>query len=64
MGSPFVTYSDDYQHGFTHAFVVEFANTEDRDYYVKSDPAHLDFVGKASGVVEKALVMDYTTNVL
>jgi len=29
--------------GHTHAFVLEFANLYDRDYYVNADPAHDKF---------------------
>lgn len=48
------------QNGITHAFSVEFESTEDRDYYVKSDPAHQAFIAFAGTVVEKAIVVDYT----
>ncbi|KAJ5677722.1 uncharacterized protein N7477_003355 [Penicillium maclennaniae] len=48
------------QNGMTHAFVVEFASAEDRDYYIQKDPAHLAFVQSLGGVVEKAQVVDYT----
>ena len=39
--------------------MVEFGSTEDRDYYVKSDPAHADFVEVAKRHWEKALVVDF-----
>ncbi|KAL8403443.1 hypothetical protein RB594_008630 [Gaeumannomyces avenae] len=48
------------QHGATHGYVVEFASIEDRDYYVKTDPAHKAFVGGISDIVEKATVLDFT----
>ncbi|KAJ5745945.1 dabb-domain-containing protein [Penicillium odoratum] len=48
------------QDGITHAFVVEFANAADRDYYVKSDPVHQVFVKSLAGLIEKAQVIDYT----
>ncbi|KAL4916234.1 hypothetical protein BDW62DRAFT_186731 [Aspergillus aurantiobrunneus] len=51
------------QNGITHAFVVEFASVEDRNYYVEKDPAHLEFVGTLKGVLEKAQVLDYTNGV-
>ncbi|BCS25823.1 Dabb family protein [Aspergillus puulaauensis] len=51
------------QGGITHAFVVEFSSSEDRDYYVEKDPAHLEFVGTLKGIVEKAQVIDYTAGV-
>ncbi|PKS08300.1 hypothetical protein jhhlp_005244 [Lomentospora prolificans] len=47
------------QNGITHAFVVEFASTWDRDYYVKEDPAHKAFVQWVGSAVEKATVVDF-----
>ena len=46
--------------GFTHAFVVEFESVEDRDYYVKKDPAHAAFLKSLGGVLVKPLVIDFT----
>jgi hypothetical protein len=48
------------ENGFTHAFVLEFENEEDRNFYVKQDEAHLAFVATLEGLVEKAQVLDYT----
>ncbi|BFZ64524.1 hypothetical protein YB2330_005670 [Saitoella coloradoensis] len=45
--------------GLTHGWVVEFANKEDRDWYVESDPAHAEFKGMLEGVVEGVRVFDY-----
>ena len=39
--------------------MVEFANEEDREYYLKKDPAHLAFVKSIEGKVEKVVVVDY-----
>ena len=39
---------------------MEFASAADRDYYVKSDPVHLAFVGTLGGLLEKAQVVDFT----
>ncbi|CAI4218507.1 unnamed protein product [Parascedosporium putredinis] len=47
------------QNGITHAFVVEFASTWDRDYYVNDDPAHKAFVQWVGSAVEKATVVDF-----
>ncbi|KAJ5458070.1 hypothetical protein N7475_009458 [Penicillium sp. IBT 31633x] len=52
------------QNGITHAFVVEFASAEDRDYYVQSDPVHREFIKSLDGLVEKAQVIDFTNGVL
>ncbi|KAM7199727.1 hypothetical protein V8F20_005597 [Naviculisporaceae sp. PSN 640] len=47
------------QSGLTHGFVAEFVSAEDRDYYVKTDPAHQAFVKSIGGLVEKAIVVDF-----
>lgn len=51
------------QNGVTHAFVVEFASEEDRDYYVKEDLAHRAFAQSLGGVVGNIVVTDFTTGV-
>ncbi|KAL0936894.1 stress responsive a b barrel domain-containing protein [Colletotrichum truncatum] len=51
------------QDGITHVFVVEFESAEDRDYYVREDPAHLAFVAAAGKTVSKARVVDFTPGV-
>ncbi|KAF9768374.1 hypothetical protein IL306_014343 [Fusarium sp. DS 682] len=51
------------QNGITHGFVVEFHCAEDRDYYVKTDPAHQAFVKSIGGLVEKAIVVDFSNGV-
>ncbi|KAM7201278.1 dabb domain containing protein [Rhypophila sp. PSN 637] len=48
------------QNEITHGFVVEFASEEDRDYYVKTDPAHQAFVKSIGDLVQKAIVVDFT----
>lgn len=55
-----LTWVGSVKHGFTHAFVVEFESEEDRDYYVKSDEAHLAFVAGVGGLVADAQVVDFT----
>ncbi|PCG93332.1 Dimeric alpha-beta barrel [Penicillium occitanis (nom. inval.)] len=54
---------EEIQNGITHAFVVEFANQEDRDYYVQKDPAHQEFIKSLDGVIEKVQVIDFTDRV-
>ncbi|KAL8921512.1 MAG: hypothetical protein Q9208_005666 [Pyrenodesmia sp. 3 TL-2023] len=44
---------------FTHGFVVEFANDEDRMYYIKEDLAHLSFVDDLKEVITAAGVVDF-----
>ncbi|KAF2654088.1 hypothetical protein K491DRAFT_601522 [Lophiostoma macrostomum CBS 122681] len=47
------------QGGLTHGFVVEFESAEDRDYYVKKDPAHQKFIKFVGPLVEQVKVVDY-----
>ncbi|SPO05197.1 uncharacterized protein DNG_07883 [Cephalotrichum gorgonifer] len=47
-----------FQNGFTHMMVMEFKSSEDRDYYVKSDPAHLAFVAGLLPSVKGLQVLD------
>ncbi|CAG8938043.1 unnamed protein product [Penicillium salamii] len=51
------------QEGITHAFVVHFENAADRDYYVKIDPVHQEFVRSLDGLVERAQVIDFTDGI-
>ncbi|CAK7200407.1 hypothetical protein SEUCBS139899_003102 [Sporothrix eucalyptigena] len=51
------------QNGITHGFVAEFASVEDRDYYVKTDPTHQEFVKTLDGLVVKAIVVDFVNEV-
>ncbi|KAI1173730.1 stress responsive A/B barrel domain-containing protein [Nemania sp. FL0916] len=48
------------QSGIQYAFVVEFENIADRDFYVHNDQAHKAFVANASPIIEKAIVVDYS----
>ena len=43
--------------------MVEFASTADRDFYVKSDPAHKAYVESLGGVVEQGQVLDFEDGV-
>ncbi|EER28105.1 hypothetical protein D8B26_006769 [Coccidioides posadasii str. Silveira] len=47
------------QHGMTHAFVVELANAEDRDYFTKEDPAHKAYGQSVASYLDKVLVFDF-----
>ena len=51
------------QAGFTHAFVMEFANEEDRDYYAAEDQAHLEFKKSVRPMLERVENLDYTPGV-
>ncbi|KAI9757461.1 MAG: hypothetical protein M1815_000987 [Lichina confinis] len=52
-----------FQNGFTHAFVVEFETEQDRTYYAKEDPAHLDYVKSVMPVLEAITVVDFAPGV-
>ncbi|KAH9825793.1 stress-response A/B barrel domain-containing protein HS1-like [Teratosphaeria destructans] len=47
------------QGAFTHGFISEFQNEEDRKYYLERDPAHLAFVASLKDVVQNARVLDF-----
>jgi hypothetical protein len=47
----------------THAYVVEFVDAKDRDYYVEKDPSHDKFKKFVGGHLEKAQVVDYENGV-
>jgi len=51
------------QNGVSHAFILRFSSIEERDYYVKSDPAHQAFKDAAAAVVEKTIVVDFQEGV-
>lgn len=44
--------------------MVEFENTEDRDYYVFKDPAHDSFKALLGPKMERAVVVDYNKGAL
>ena len=45
--------------GLSHGFVVEFESAEDRDYYVKRDPAHQEFIAFVGPLVQQVKVVDF-----
>lgn len=55
--------SNQTQGGLTHGFVVNFENVEDRDYYVKKDPAHQAFVKSIGDIIASARVVDFEPGV-
>lgn len=42
---------------------MQFEDEQDREYYVKKDPAHLAFVKSLDGLVERVRVVDYVPGV-
>jgi hypothetical protein len=46
-----------YSKGMTHAFILEFVNIEDRDYYLLKDPVHHAFSAKAAPLIEDSVVV-------
>ncbi|KAK4665013.1 uncharacterized protein QC763_509730 [Podospora pseudopauciseta] len=53
------THMSDAQDRVTHAFVSEFDSDEDREYYLKTDPAYAAFWEGAKGIVEKTEVVGF-----
>ncbi|GAB7337317.1 hypothetical protein MBLNU457_g2674t2 [Dothideomycetes sp. NU457] len=53
-----------HQGGFTHGFVFEFENDEDRDYYLTKDKVHLEFVSHIGDLVQNIRVVDFVPGVL
>lgn len=51
------------QNGKSHAFVMEFENVEDRDYYVEKDPVHRSFIDNLGPFVAGAQVIDFVPGV-
>lgn len=52
------------QRGVTHAFVVEFENEADREFYVKEDQAHLRFIQTVGPFLTRGQVVDFVPGVL
>ncbi|RAH81591.1 hypothetical protein BO86DRAFT_313527 [Aspergillus japonicus CBS 114.51] len=52
------------QGSITHAFIFEFATDADRDFYVNRGHVHQEFVRSLDGLIERALVVDFTPGVL
>lgn len=50
--------------GMTHGFVLEFANQEDLDYYLTTDPVHLEFSRNAGPLIEDSVVVDIRDGIL
>ncbi|GAW19524.1 hypothetical protein EKO27_g8059 [Xylaria grammica] len=48
------------QNGIQYAFVVQFANEDDRNYYALEDKAHKAFIAKHLPNLGKAIVVDYS----
>jgi hypothetical protein len=48
----------------THAFILEFASRDDRDYYLLHDPVHHTFSESARGLIEDSVVVDLEDGVL
>ncbi|SLM36705.1 Stress responsive alpha-beta barrel [Lasallia pustulata] len=51
------------QAGITYGFLVEFANDEDRQYYLEKDPAHIEFKAAVAPAVTRAQVIDFVSGV-
>lgn len=51
--------ADCLQGAFSHGFISEFQNEEDRKYYLEKDPAHLAFVKSLDGIMQNVRVVDF-----
>ncbi|KAI6717245.1 stress responsive A/B barrel domain protein [Diplocarpon mali] len=51
------------QGGVQYIFVMEFANEEDRAYYLDKDPVHVAFKSSIGGVIKKVQVVDFVPGV-
>ncbi len=50
---------ENFHQGFTHCFVLTFANTSDRDAVYQKHPAHMEFQKILQPHMEKVFVVDY-----
>lgn len=50
---------ENFHQGFTHCFVLTFANTTDRDNVYQKHPAHMEFQKILQPHMEKVFVVDY-----
>lgn len=49
------------QKGYTHLFVMEFENLEDRNYYVSQDPTHQGYIKTLLDLpIGEVQVLDFT----
>ena len=60
---PLSSFDRELQGGFSHGFVVEFENEDDRKYYLEKDPAHLSFVKSLDDIMQRARIVDYEPGV-
>ncbi|KUI60233.1 hypothetical protein VP1G_11214 [Cytospora mali] len=51
------------QDGLTHAFILEFEKDEDREYYLKKEPYHKEFVANLKGLIDKITIIDFSSGV-
>lgn len=49
---------ENFHKGMTHAFVLEFKDEEDRDFYLLHDQVHRAFSAKAGPLIEDSVVVD------
>jgi hypothetical protein len=52
-----------WKNGFTHAFISEFENEEDRKYYLEKDPEHLAVIDSVADIEERVQVIDFVPGV-
>ncbi|KAI1170704.1 hypothetical protein F4777DRAFT_568278 [Nemania sp. FL0916] len=49
--------------GFTHGYICEFDNEEDRTYYLEADPAHIEWVQYVKPFIADAMVVDFVNGI-
>ncbi|KAH6961812.1 hypothetical protein BKA56DRAFT_662390 [Ilyonectria sp. MPI-CAGE-AT-0026] len=50
------------QQGITHAFIIKFNNSVDRDYYALKDPAHQAVIQALQPAIDKVQIIDLATS--
>ncbi|KIW98086.1 uncharacterized protein Z519_01670 [Cladophialophora bantiana CBS 173.52] len=55
---------ENFAKGMTHCIVLEFANVEDRDFYLLEDPVHRAFSVDAAPLIEDSVVVDFVNGSL
>lgn len=55
---------ENFGRGMTHAFILEFKDEADRDYYLLHDKVHREFSAKAGPLIEDSVVVDFKEGVV
>ncbi|GAB7353702.1 hypothetical protein MBLNU459_g4105t1 [Dothideomycetes sp. NU459] len=55
---------ESFSKGMTHGFVLEFESQDDLDYYITTDPVHVQFSKDAGPLIEDSVVVDIRDGIL